>query len=99
MALDTLHQIFTNNADLLAQIYRDPQITAYNRLEPRARTEDFARSLRAEIRDPNAALVFARLLADLQQRPVWVAHGNEDERNWGRSGNGDGANLLFVGEI
>jgi len=52
MALDTLHQIFTKNADLLAQIYRDPQITAYNRLEPRARTEDFARSLRAEIRDP-----------------------------------------------
>ena len=52
MAIDTLHQIFTKNADLLAKIYRDPQITAYNRLEPRARTEDFARSLRAEIRDP-----------------------------------------------
>jgi hypothetical protein len=52
MALDTLHQIFTKNADLLGKIYRDPRITAYNRLEPRARTEDFARSLRAEIRDP-----------------------------------------------
>ena len=52
MAIDTLHQIFTKNTDLLAKIYRDPQITAYNRLEPRARTEDFARSLRAEIRDP-----------------------------------------------
>ena len=52
MAIDTLHQIFTKNADLLGKIYRDPQITAYNRLEPRARTEDFARSLRAEIRDP-----------------------------------------------
>src|SRR6478752_3436233 len=37
---------------LLLEAYRDPGITAYNRLEPRARTEDFARSLRAEIRDP-----------------------------------------------
>src|SRR5258707_14010327 len=52
MPLAPLHQIFTTTADLLARIYRDPQITAYNRLEPRARTEDFARSLRAEIRDP-----------------------------------------------
>ena len=52
MPLDTLHNIFAKNSGLLAEIYRDPQITAYNRLEPRARTEDFARSLRAEIRDP-----------------------------------------------
>jgi hypothetical protein len=37
---------------LLLEAYRDPGITAYNRLEPRARTEDFTRSLRAEIRDP-----------------------------------------------
>src|SRR6185436_17677496 len=36
----------------LLEIYREPAITAYNRLEPRARTENFARSLRAEIRDP-----------------------------------------------
>src|SRR5213075_3337130 len=52
MPLDTLHNIFATKAGLLAEIYRDPQITAYNRLEPRARTEDFSRSLRAEIRDP-----------------------------------------------
>ena len=52
MPVDTLHNIFTKSATLLADIYRDPQITAYNRLEPRARTEDFTRSLRAEIRDP-----------------------------------------------
>jgi len=52
MPLDTLHNIFATKPGLLAEIYRDPQITAYNRLEPRARTEDFARSLRAEIRDP-----------------------------------------------
>lgn len=37
---------------LLLAIYREPAVTAYNRLEPRARTENFARSLRAEIRDP-----------------------------------------------
>jgi hypothetical protein len=40
------------NHDLLQQIYRIPTITAYNRLEPRPRSEDFSRSLRAEIRDP-----------------------------------------------
>lgn len=32
--------------------FRDPAITAYNRLEGRPRTEDFTRSLRAEVRDP-----------------------------------------------
>jgi hypothetical protein len=32
--------------------YRIPSITAYNRLEAGPRTADFARSLRAEIRDP-----------------------------------------------
>ncbi|MGH9175428.1 MAG: hypothetical protein ACRD1H_13775, partial [Vicinamibacterales bacterium] len=37
---------------LLSQVYREPSITAYNRLEARARTEDFERSLRAEVRDP-----------------------------------------------
>lgn len=39
-------------ANLLDLRYREPSITAYNRLEPRARTEDFERSLRAEVRDP-----------------------------------------------
>ena len=38
--------------NLLLTVYREPDITAYNRLEPRARTENFVRSLRAEIRDP-----------------------------------------------
>lgn len=36
---------------LLKEVFRDPAITAYNRLEPRPRTEDFSRSLKAEIRD------------------------------------------------
>jgi hypothetical protein len=56
MATDTIHNLIlksaTSSSPLLKAIYRDPQITAYNRLEPRARTEDFTRSLRAEIRDP-----------------------------------------------
>ena len=46
-----LSEIFEQQL-LLAEIYREPSITAYNRLEARARTEDFERSLRAEIRDP-----------------------------------------------
>ena len=37
--------------NLLNLVYRDPGITAYNRLEPRPRTENFERSLRAEVRD------------------------------------------------
>src|SRR5258705_41652 len=37
--------------DLLLELYREPSITAYNRLEARARTEDFERSLRAVSRD------------------------------------------------
>ena len=39
------------NGDLLKALYRTPGITAYNRLEPRPRTENFERSLRAEVRD------------------------------------------------
>jgi hypothetical protein len=33
-------------------IFRLPRIVAFNRLETRARTIDFTRSLRAEVRDP-----------------------------------------------
>ena len=40
------------NTDLLKATYRDPGITAYNRMEPRPRTENFERGIRAEIRDP-----------------------------------------------
>jgi len=50
-----LQTVFQNSAaagvNLFAERYREPSITAYNRLEPRARTEDFSRSLRAEVRD------------------------------------------------
>ncbi len=37
--------------DVLKAVYRVPAITAYNRLEGRPRTDDFTRSLRAEVRD------------------------------------------------
>lgn len=48
-----LHTVFTAGAQhLMSETYRAPAVTAYNRLEPRARTEDFRRSLRAEVRDP-----------------------------------------------
>ena len=36
---------------LLLEAYREPAITAYNRLEARPRAHDFTRSLRAEVRD------------------------------------------------
>ena len=35
---------------------------------------------RAELVDARGALVFARLLADLQQRRVWVRHGDDELR-------------------
>jgi len=38
--------------ELLKAIYREPGITAYNRLEARPRSQNFERSLRAEVRDP-----------------------------------------------
>ena len=37
--------------DLLSAVYREPAVTAYNRLEARPRAHDFTRSLRAEFRD------------------------------------------------
>lgn len=50
--LQNIFQASEKSGDsLFLEAYRDPAITAYNRLEPRARTEDFTRSLRAEIRD------------------------------------------------
>jgi hypothetical protein len=51
-----LTQIMVDQArtrpDLMKVAYRVPSITAYNRLEPRPRTANFERSLRAEVRDP-----------------------------------------------
>ena len=41
------------------------------------------RAKRAEMEDPNGALVFARLLADLSQGRVWVRHGGDDVRPLG----------------
>jgi hypothetical protein len=41
-----------NQKSLVREEYHDPAITAYSVIEPRARTQDFTRSLRAEIRDP-----------------------------------------------
>ena len=56
MATESLQHLFQTSAQtgpsLLQKLYHDPAIIAYSRLEPRARTEDFTRSLRAEIRDP-----------------------------------------------
>ena len=37
--------------DLLLDRFREPAVTAYNRLEARPRAHDFTRSLRAEVRD------------------------------------------------
>jgi hypothetical protein len=49
-----LSDIMTSTAvgkEILKEVFRDPAITAYNRLEPRPRSEDFSRSLKAEVRD------------------------------------------------
>jgi hypothetical protein len=46
-----LSGIMRDRPDLLVDRFREPAVTAYNRLEPRPRTHDFSRSLRAEVRD------------------------------------------------
>jgi hypothetical protein len=51
---------------VLLERFRDPAITAYNRLEARPRTEDFTRSLRAEVRDPLWFLTRQWQLGELQ---------------------------------
>jgi hypothetical protein len=62
-----------SGAPLLAAVYREPSITAYNRLEPRARTEDFTRSLRAEVRDPLWMLTRQWQLGELQAEDAGTA--------------------------
>lgn len=47
-----LTSMMLDNAGLMRALYREPAITAYNRLEARPRVHDFTRSLRAEVRDP-----------------------------------------------
>ena len=48
---DIMISATTIGNDILKEMFREPAITAYNRLEPRPRTEDFSRSLKAEVRD------------------------------------------------
>ena len=47
-----LTNVMLEAKDVLLEVYRDPAVTAYNRLESRPRAHDFTRSLRAEVRDP-----------------------------------------------
>ncbi|MDH3614234.1 MAG: hypothetical protein OES10_13235 [Gammaproteobacteria bacterium] len=47
-----LTEVMLNTSELMFEWYREPAITAYNRLEARPRAHDFTRSLRAEVRDP-----------------------------------------------
>lgn len=51
MAEQLMALMIPADAQLLQVMYREPAITAYNRLEPRPRTENFERSIRAEVRD------------------------------------------------
>jgi hypothetical protein len=49
--MEPLSSVMAAHPELLLEVYRDPTITAYNRLEARPRAHDFTRSLRAEVRD------------------------------------------------
>jgi len=46
-----LTAVMQEQPELLLEAYREPAVTAYNRLESRPRAHDFTRSLRAEVRD------------------------------------------------
>lgn len=50
--MELLNTIIAGHPELLLTKFRDPGITAWNRLEARPRAHDFTRSLRAEVRDP-----------------------------------------------
>jgi hypothetical protein len=47
-----LSAVMLEASEVLYQVYREPAVTAYNRLEARPRAHDLTRSLRAEVRDP-----------------------------------------------
>lgn len=47
-----LTAVMRERPELLLAEFREPAVTAYNRLEARPRAHDFSRSLRAEVRDP-----------------------------------------------
>ena|SRR5690349_13950534 len=49
--MQQLTAVMRTDPELLEATYREPTITAYNRLEARPRAHDFTRSLRAEVRD------------------------------------------------
>jgi len=49
--MTNLTEVMLQTEGLLLEVYRDPAVTAYNRLEARPRAHDFTRSLRAEVRD------------------------------------------------
>jgi hypothetical protein len=49
--MQQLTYVMADKPGLLIDDYRQPTITAYNRLEARPRAHDFTRSLRAEVRD------------------------------------------------
>jgi len=49
--MTVLTDVINAHPELLLEQYRDPAVTAYNRLEARPRAHDFTRSLKAEVRD------------------------------------------------
>ena len=49
--MEQLTHVMRASPGLLLEAYREPAVTAYNRLEARPRAHDFTRSLRAEVRD------------------------------------------------
>src|SRR5688500_29626 len=49
--MEQLTHVMRAGPGLMLEAYREPAVTAYNRLEARPRAHDFTRSLRAELRD------------------------------------------------
>ncbi len=49
--MEHLTDVMLERPELLLDVFREPAVTAYNRLEARPRAHDFTRSLRAEVRD------------------------------------------------
>src|SRR3569623_836721 len=64
--MTTLTDIMLAHPDLLLAQFRDPAVTAYNRMEARPRAHDFTRSLRAEVRDALWMITRQWLMGELE---------------------------------
>ena len=71
--MTVLTDVMNADVGLLLEDFREPAVTAYNRLEARPRAHDFTRSLRAEVRDAMWMLTRQWQMGELEADDAGVA--------------------------